>query len=75
MEDTGKRSLGQKFKDKLHIGQGNKSSAASDASDYSNQVGQEWYFVMFQLSMAIPWHPLTSKLPRGCRQATVRCLP
>lgn len=39
MEDTGKKSLGQKFKEKLHIGSSHKSSA-SDASEYSNQVSR-----------------------------------
>lgn len=39
MEDTGKKSLGQKFKEKLHIGSSHKSSA-SDVSEYSNQVSR-----------------------------------
>ena len=38
MEDTGKKSLGQKFKEKLHIG--SHKSSASDASEYSNQVSR-----------------------------------
>ena len=38
MEDTGKKGLGQKLKDKLHIGHSHKGSAASDESSYSNQV-------------------------------------
>ncbi len=38
MEDTGKKGLGQKLKDKLHIGHSHKGSAASDESGYSNQV-------------------------------------
>lgn len=37
MEDTGKKGLGQKLKDKLHIGHSHKGSAASDESGYSNQ--------------------------------------
>lgn len=37
MEDSGKRGLGQKLKDKLHIGHSHKNSAASDESGYSSQ--------------------------------------
>lgn len=38
MEDTGKKGLGQKLKDKLHIGHSHKGSTASDESGHSNQV-------------------------------------
>ena len=35
MEDTGKKGLGQKLKDKLHLGHSHKSSGGSD--EYGNQ--------------------------------------
>ena len=36
-DDTGKRGLGQKLKDKLHIGHTHKTSAASDDTNYGSQ--------------------------------------
>ena len=37
MEDSGKRGLGQKLKDKLHIGHSHKNSAAPDDRLNSSQ--------------------------------------
>ena len=38
-DNSGKTSLGQKFRNRLHLGSSHKSSA-SDASEYSNQVSK-----------------------------------
>ena len=47
MGDSGKTSLGQKFKNRLHIGSSHKSSA-SDVSDYSNQVSRVYRAFMLE---------------------------
>lgn len=46
MEDTGKKGLGQKLKEKLHLGHSSKSSNASDDSGYAAQ-GQASAVVCF----------------------------
>lgn len=57
MEDTGKRGLGQKLKDKLHIGHSSKGSAASDESGYSNQ-GQVLCCHIYSPSCQLTWQLL-----------------
>ena len=50
MEDTGKKGLGQKLKEKLHLGHSSKSSNASDDSGFASQ-GQASVVLRYLLYM------------------------